>query len=389
MFNSIIINRFFKLLDRMENGSVSITTPDGNTRAFVGKNDGAHGTIYIHDWRTISLFAAKGDIGLTEGYRDGYWDTDNLCSLLLVGLQNESILSPYIRGGTMSNIMSYLSYAFQKNTLKGSKKNIQAHYDLGNSFYKLWLDPTMTYSAALYSKPDETLLQAQNNKYDRILDRLEKPTGSILEVGCGWGGFADRAIAKNDNDYEIKGITLSAEQHAYAKKRVANNANIALEDYRYQQGKYDHLVSIEMFEAVGEKFWPTYFDKMKSLLNHKGTAMVQTITIDDQYFKKYRKGGDMIRSFIFPGGMLPSPERFVESAQKSDLQVTDQFAFGQDYARTCKEWLENFDTKHQQIKQLGFDDKFIRVWQFYLACCYAAFDVGRINVMHMELRHAA
>lgn len=389
MFNSIIINKFFKLLDHIDTGSISVTTPDGKNHSFSGSKKGAHGNIVIHDWRTIAMFAARGDIGLTEAYRDGFWDTDDLCSLLLVGLQNENTLAHYIRGGTLSNIISYLSYSFQKNTLKGSKRNIQAHYDLGNDFYSLWLDPTMTYSAALYKNENETLIQAQHNKYDRILDRLEKPSGSVLEVGCGWGGFADRALARNDNDYDIKGITLSKEQHAYAKKQVQDNAHIALEDYRHQQGQYDHLVSIEMFEAVGEKFWPTYFDKMKTLLNHDGTAMIQTITIDDKHFERYRKGGDMIRSFIFPGGMLPSPERFVTNAEKSGLQVTDQFAFGEDYARTCKEWLQNFNTKHTEIKQLGFDDQFIRVWQFYLACCYAAFDVGRINVMHMELRHAA
>lgn len=389
MFNSLIINKLFKLLDKIEYGSISVTTPDGNRRDFQGRNTGTHGNINIHDWRTISAFAAKGDIGLTESYRDGYWDTDNLCALLLVGLENEDILAPYIRGGSVSNMISYIYYAFQANTVKGSKKNIQAHYDLGNQFYKLWLDPTMTYSSALYKDKNETLVQAQHNKYDRILERLEKPTGSILEVGCGWGGFADRAIARNDNDYSVKGITLSEEQHAFANKRLGKDANIVLEDYRHQQGMYDHLVSIEMFEAVGEKFWPTYFTKMKSLLNDKGTAMVQTITIDEKHFKRYRKGGDMIRSFIFPGGMLPSPERFVQSANKADMQVTDQFAFGQDYARTCQEWLNSFDTKHKEIKSLGFDNEFIRVWQFYLASCYAAFKVGRIDVMHMELRHAA
>ncbi len=389
MFNSMIINKLFKVLDKIEFGSITITTPNGIRRDFQGKSKGAHGTIYIHDWRTISAFTAKGDIGMTESYRDGLWSTDDLCDLMLVGLENEETLAPYIRGGSASNAISYIYYAFQTNTIKGSKKNIQAHYDLGNEFYKLWLDPTMTYSSALYKNPEESLAQAQYNKYDRILDRLEKPRGSILEVGCGWGGFADRAIARNDNDYSIKGITLSEQQHAFANTRLGNSANIALEDYRHQTGMYDHLVSIEMFEAVGEKFWPTYFTKMKSLLNEKGTAMVQTITIDEKHFKRYRKGGDMIRSFIFPGGMLPSPERFINQVERADMRVTDQFAFGQDYGRTCKEWLDSFDTKHKEIRSLGFDDEFIRVWQFYLASCYAAFKVGRIDVMHMELRHAA
>ncbi len=388
MFNGLMISKFFKLLDKIEYGAITVITPDGKHRHFQGKYEGANGKIHIHDWRTIPAFAAKGDIGLTESYRDGHWETDDLCALLLVGLENEEILAPYIRGGSIANMISYIRYAFQTNTPKGSKKNVQAHYDLGNQFYQLWLDPTMTYSSALYKNAEESLTQAQHNKYDRILDRLEKPTGSILEVGCGWGGFADRAITQKNN-YNVKGITLSKEQHAFANKRLGHDANIVLEDYRNQNGIYDHLVSIEMFEAVGEKFWPTYFSKMKSLLSEKGTAMVQTITIDEKHFKRYRKGGDMIRSFVFPGGMLPSPERFVQSAKKADMQVTDQFAFGQDYAQTCKEWLKGFNIKHAEIKSLGFDNEFIRIWQFYLASCYAAFKVGRINVMHMELHHAA
>lgn len=392
MLNKFLTNKFLTVLGQIENGSLTIETPDGRNHEIQAKNkfrhDHKHAHIYIYDWRTIQTFAAKGDIGLAESYRDGWWDTDDLCTLLLIGLENEHLLTQYIRGGSLANLIASLLYKMRENTLEGSKKNIQAHYDLGNDFYKLWLDPSMTYSAALYQDEKETLLKAQDNKYDRILDRFDKDSGSLLEVGCGWGGFAHRAIARSDKNYDIKGITLSKEQHKYAQNRVNGSADIVLEDYRDQQGKYNYITSIEMFEAVGEKFWPTYFSKLKSLMDQKGKAMIQTITIDEKHFDRYRKGGDMIRTFIFPGGMLPSPTRFHHEAQKSDMRVTDQFAFGQDYAKTCKIWFEDFSKNEHGVRKLGFGTEFIRLWQFYLAACYAAFSVERINVMHMEVQHA-
>lgn len=388
MFYHAYADKFFKLFDRIECGTLSVITPDQKERFFRGEKDGPRARIVISDWRTFTHFAAKGDIGLAEAYRDYWWDSDDLCALLSFGLANEAALTPLLHGNRFSNLTSRVLYALRQNTIKGSKKNIHDHYDLGNQFYSLWLDPTMTYSAALYRKDHDTLEQAQHNKYDRIIDRLKKKSGSVLEVGCGWGGFADRVIARNDNDYHVKGITLSEEQHKYARRRVQNQAEIALEDYRHQTGRYDNIVSIEMFEAVGEKYWPTYFSKLKSLLAQNGTAMIQTITIDDRHFERYRKGGDMIRTFIFPGGMLPSVPQFRRAASQAELRVNDEYAFGQDYAKTILAWLNAFDHNQGKIKALGYDDKFIRLWRFYLAACYAAFSVGRINVMHMELQHA-
>ncbi len=388
MLQQFVISRFLKALEKIEHGTFHLQTPDGKTYHFEGREKEPVVNATIHDWRVVVDFAANGDIGLAESYRDGYWETDNLVNFLLLGLRNEQVLEPYIYGNRLSRLVNRFLYLFNQNTLKGSKRNITAHYDLGNEFYKLWLDPSMTYSSAIFKHDDEPLEQAQNNKYDRMLERLDTQSGRLLEIGCGWGGFAERAANANKFNYEIKGITLSHEQHAYANQRLSGRAQIVLEDYRHQQGLYERIVSIEMFEAVGEKFWPTYFSKMKSLLATKGKAMVQTITMDEPYFERYRKSGDMIRSFIFPGGMLPSPSRFELEARKQGLIVTDSHAFGQDYARTLSHWLETFEQKIPQVKALGFDDAFINIWRFYLSICIAGFESKRTNVMQLELQHA-
>jgi cyclopropane-fatty-acyl-phospholipid synthase len=244
----------------------------------------------------------------------------------------------------------------------------------------------MTYSSALFKTEHDSLTQAQHHKYDRMLDCMQTESGRLLEVGCGWGGLAERAVQRGD--YDIKGITLSHEQHAFAQSRLGKNVNIALEDYRHQTGVYDRILSIEMFEAVGERFWPVYFQKLKSLLAKNGKAVVQTITINEKDFPAYRRGGDFIRSFIFPGGMLPSVSRFKQEAEKAGLKTHTPFMFGQDYARTLETWLANFDQQKQAITALGFDEGFIRLWRFYLATCAAGFSVNKTDVMQMEMSHA-
>lgn len=386
MLQGQIIKHFLETFRHVAHGAVQITMPDGKIYDFLGTHDGAHADLVVHDIRAITAFAQKGDIGFAESYRDGWWDSQDLTALFLFGLQNEAALDRYIYGSFLARIAARFAYIFTRNTLGGSKKNIHAHYDLGNDFYSLWLDPSMTYSSAIFAGESESLASAQDRKYDRIIERLNC-SGRLLEIGCGWGGFAERALAKGD--YNIKGLTISEQQHQYATKRLGGDAVISLEDYRLQQGKYDQIVSIEMFEAVGEQFWPVYFSRVKSLLADKGKAVVQTITIKDQYFERYRRSGDAIRTFIFPGGMLPSPERFVQASHQSGLAVTDQFAFGKDYALTLKHWLERFENRLDEVKNLGFDEPFIRMWRFYLTCCIASFTVGRTGVMQMELRHAA
>lgn len=386
MLQNHIVKNFLKSLSHIKYGNISISLPDGTKHEFSGKESGPRADMIIYDTRAISAFVIKGDIGLAESYRDGWWDSENLAELFLFSLKNEEALSSYIYGSFLGQMVSRFSYLFTRNTLQGSKKNIHAHYDLGNDFYKLWLDPGMTYSSAIFANEKDDLASAQYRKYDRIIERLGK-SGNLLEIGCGWGGFAERALDKGD--YGIKGLTISKEQHDYAKNRLKKDAVISLEDYRLQSGKYDQIVSIEMFEAVGEQFWPIYFRQVKSLLADKGKAVIQTITIKDNYFERYRSGGDAIRTFIFPGGMLPSSERFVKASNEAGLNVTDQFAFGKDYARTLKCWLDSFEKKLSDVKALGFDEKFIRMWRFYLTCCIASFKAGRTDVMQMELQHAA
>ncbi len=386
MLSKASIQPFLKTLESLEFGHLSLTLPNAQTYHFEGKNKGAHASMLIRDTRTISVLMAKGDIGLAEAYRDGWWDTPDLAAVLTLGLENDKALQPYLYGRGWVQLAARVHYYFMRNTLRGSRRNIHAHYDLGNDFYKEWLDETMSYSAAIFKHKEEPLKDAQLNKYDRIVERLRHSSGALLEIGCGWGGFAERALSKGD--YGIKGITLSTEQHAFATRRLEGRANIVLEDYRLQKGQYDSIVSIEMFEAVGEKFWPVYFQKIKSLLANKGNAVVQTITIGDSFFEHYRKSGDMIRSFIFPGGMLPSPARFAAEAKNAGLVVKDSFAFGADYAHTLTHWLHAFDAKHERIHSLGYDEPFIRMWRFYLCACIASFSVGRTDVMQWELAHA-
>lgn len=386
MIAKLASDSLFRQLDHIDSGTLEVVTPDGKSRIFGHESNGERAKIELHDWRVIDNMMLRGDIGFADDYRAGHWETDNLVALTTFGLLNKRALDKFIAGNPVSRILTMLSYITRMNTLNGSKRNIHAHYDLGNDFYKLWLDPTMTYSSAFFKSPQDDIIQAQHNKYDRILECLDTVKGSILEIGCGWGGFAERAT--HWGDYNLKGITLSEEQHSFAFKRLGINANITLEDYRHQEGKFDNIVSIEMFEAVGERYWKTYFSKVASLLDSKGKAVIQTITMNENDFPRYRRGGDFIRSFIFPGGMLPSQTRFIEEATNAGLKAQNPMNFGQDYARTLQIWLDNFDQNRAAVKALGFDDGFIRLWRFYLAGCIAGFKTERTNVMQIELTHA-
>lgn len=384
IIDNIISKKFFAKLEQIKYGSINITTPEGKEYNFEGSYPGIKADLQIKKWSVISRLSSTGDIAFAEDYRDQNFTTSNLLALLKFALSNDSALENYIDSNILARLIHRIRYYLNTNTIKQSKRNIHKHYDLGNNFYRLWLDDSMSYSSAIFTDSENDLQIAQYNKYDRIIDHLTKGKNT-LEIGCGWGGFVDRAMQKND--YNIKGITISKQQYEYAQKRVGNKANIAIEDYRHLQGRYDNIVSIEMFEAVGEKYWQTYFAKIKNLLQSKGKAMIQTITIRDDLFQTYRKGSDMIRSFIFPGGMLPSESIFKRYAMESDLRVNDVYNFGSDYAKTLEIWLDRFDSKLEQIKMQGFDDKFIRIWRFYLASCAACFDSGRTNVMQVELEN--
>jgi len=283
--------------------------------------------------------------------------------------------------------------ALRVNTRRGSRRNIMAHYDLGNDFYGAWLDPSMTYSAACFESDTQDLVQAQQAKYRRILNQLQaRPGQHILEVGCGWGGFA--AFAAQEFGCKVTGITVSPAQLAYAQQRAqregfADQVEFLLCDYRDVQGRFDHIVSIEMFEAVGERYWPAYFDKLQRLLEPAGKILIQTITIRDDLFASYRRGTDFIRSRIFPGGTLPAPGLFHVQASRGGFEVTDDYAFGADYTRTLRIWEQRFMAQQSHIQHLGFDERFIRLWRFYLAYCQAGFMAGNIDVRQFTLQARA
>jgi cyclopropane-fatty-acyl-phospholipid synthase len=385
--SSIIASQLFKTLEGLEYGKLKVITPEGRTYAFAGPKPGPAAEFIIHDWKVIRNAMTGGDIALGEDYIAGLWTTESIENLFAVFMLNMDQLDGYAHGDWMRRI-SFLIYnrIICRNNRRGSSKNIKAHYDVGNEFYKLWLDETMTYSSALYNQPDNDLKTAQQAKYRRILSKLNDGAESVLEIGCGWGGFAEEATR---DSRKVTGLTVSPAQHAYATERLAGNADIRLQDYRDTGGTFDAIVSIEMFEAVGEKYWPTYFKAVAERLKRGGKAVIQTITIGDEFFNDYRTRSDFIRHYVFPGGMLPSAQRFREEAEKAGLKCVDTFAFGQDYAKTLREWSKRIDEKRADILNMGYNESFIRNWQFYLGICAAAFAINRTNVVQMELAHAA
>lgn len=387
MLNKYFEKIFIKLLSNSAFGQLKFTNPEGKEFVFGGKEDGPIASLKVTDADLYQRVILRGDIGLAEGFRDNLWSSDDLISLCEFGLCNQEAISGLVLGSPVSRFIKAVSYSLlRRNSIVGSKKNIHAHYDLGNDFYRLWLDPTMTYSSAMFQSPDDSLEQAQFNKYDRILSFLPESGRRVLEIGCGWGGFAERMLQDRDNS--ITCLTISDAQKQYATNRLkgfGGNAQVRLEDYRQVNCKYDSIVSIEMFEAVGEQYWPHYFRKIYENLTNKGLAIIQSITIKDDYFATYQKGGDAIREFIFPGGMLPSCSRFIQEAKKEGLCAEEPFFFGSSYARTLESWLRNFQAKEEQIRKLGFDSAFIRLWRFYLSACAAAFRSGRTNVMQIAL----
>ena len=385
-FAKSLADRLFRCLDHVETGSLTLTTPDGQTRVFSGDDPGEVADIQIHDWRVFLHLIFKGDVGFANDYRFGYWESNDPVALAGFFLRNRSSFDQYIFSKRLLHLAANIGYQLRRNTMRGSKKNIQAHYDLGNNFYALWLDPSMTYSSALFRSQEESLEAAQGNKYNRIIKQLGSSSGRLLDIGCGWGGFA--AHAASCGDFAIQAITLSQEQCRYAQQRLGDGARVFLRDYRSQDGIFDHIVSIEMFEAVGESHWPVYFRRIGDLLKQGGRAVIQTITINNRDFPRYRRESDFIRSYIFPGGLLPSPERFEQEAEKAGLRMDGMLAFGQDYARTVTHWLQAFDDQRPAVKALGFDDGFIRLWRFYLSACIAGFKTGHNDVMQINLSHA-
>ncbi|MDE2584192.1 MAG: class I SAM-dependent methyltransferase [Betaproteobacteria bacterium] len=373
----------FSLLENLSGGLLEIRLPNGANALFGNGERGV--TLQVHDEALFSRVLARGDIGLAEAYLDGQWDSPDVTGLLALLARNRGVLAKAVYGSWRQLLAARLHHWFNRNSRAGSKRNIMAHYDLGNDFYRLWLDRSMSYSAAIFRAEDDgSLISAQHAKYRRILDRLQaRPGDRVLEIGCGWGGFAEMAMQDGLN---LTGLTLSPAQLDWAKKRVPQ-ADLRLQDYRDTQTRFDHLVSIEMFEAVGERWWPTYFSTVARALKPGGRALIQSITIRDDLFASYRRGTDFIQQYIFPGGMLPSRSAFRKAAERQGLKIADEFAFGFDYARTLAEWRCAFESSWPQISTLGFDETFRRLWRFYLCYCEAGFLAGNIDVVQFEIAH--
>lgn len=384
MHETLYVKVFLNLLERCPFGSLTLTGPNGKTSYFKGKNSGVDADLEIHDWTVVKTALSRGDIGLGEAYVQGLWDSNDIGNVVAYFIANVDYLNKYIHGSLMQRYFTFIiNNIFRRNSVNRSRLNIMSHYDLGNEFYELWLDPTMTYSSGLRQSGSEDLEQSQHHKYDRILNKIGKHK-NVLEIGCGWGGFADKAASRG---HDVTSLTISPSQFGYAKERVNTKANILLEDYRNTKGVFESIVSIEMFEAVGESYWPIYFDTIKKRLKEGGDAIIQTITINDEEFDGYRKRSDYLRHYIFPGGMLPSPQKFEHHANKAGLELKETFFFGQDYAWTIREWERRFLEAKNKIIKLGFNDQFIRNWLYYFGLCSGAFEMKRINVMQAHLSH--
>ncbi|MCA0997856.1 SAM-dependent methyltransferase [Alloyangia pacifica] len=383
--SAMMKRRFLSTLEQIEHGRLTLLTPEGERHHF--GTTGPEADLHILDWSVLPALAARGEVAMGESYIAGLWHSSSPERLLRLALDNLDAFERYVTPGPLARLkFRLIDRVLRANSLKGSSRNIQAHYDVGNEFYQLWLDPGMTYSSALFAEGegDTALPEAQDRKYDRILSRLSD-SPSVLEIGCGWGGFAERAAQQGR---KVTGITLSPSQKGYADARLDGRADIRLQDYRAVQGRYANIVSIEMIEAVGEKYWPVYFAALKDRLAEGGRAVLQAITVQDAEFSLYRKRTDFIRQHTFPGGMLPCNAVLTREAAKAGLVLRENFAFGQHYARTCRIWRDNLLRQRKRIEGLGYGESFLRSWQFYLDACAATFSTGRTDVVQVELRHA-
>ncbi|MDY0249637.1 MAG: cyclopropane-fatty-acyl-phospholipid synthase family protein [Pseudomonas sp.] len=376
--------------DRLQYGSLTVSIAD-QQRRFSGANAGVHAELVIHQpLKFIWLFSSQGELGFAKAYTDQLIDTPCLHTLLLLGATNEQALSDTRLGFNWFYQRFLQRHRNNHNSIENSRENISAHYDLGNDFYQLWLDETMSYSSGLFTQPEQSMAQAQSNKYQRILDQLEWQQGDhILEIGCGWGGFAECAAQQGCH---VTGITLSTEQLEFAQQRMqrqalTGQAQLNLMDYRHQQGQFDHIVSIEMFEAVGKEYWHDYFTQLKRLLKKGGKAVLQIITIEDARAERYQNDVDFIQMFIFPGGLLPSKQQLHQLAQEHGFSISNALSFGQDYARTLQLWQEDFAAHSEALISMGYDQRFQRIWRYYLDYCRVGFETQSTDVVQLTLEH--
>ncbi len=383
-----------QLLQRLKQGTLTVQLPDGSLRRF-GNGSGPNAALTLRNWNPCIAALKSGDIGFAETYIAGDWTTPHLADLLRVFIANRREVEDVIYGTWAGRLLHRLRHLLNRNTRANSQKNIHAHYDLGNAFYTLWLDGTMNYSSAWFNGDrTQSMHEAQQAKVRRALRMAGVRSGDrVLEIGCGWGALAEAAV--HEFNAHLTGVTLSTEQLQYAQGRMAAfntpraQAELRLQDYRdIEDGPYDAVCSIEMVEAVGREYWPDYFRAIARLLKPGGRACIQSIVIDDALWDRYIRSTDFIQQYIFPGGCLPCPREFRREAQAAGLAVVDEFAFGPDYAETLRRWRDTFLAAKAQVLQLGFDERFIRTWEFYLAYCEAAFDEANIGVVQYTLLKA-
>lgn len=382
--------RVFAMAQDMNFGRIDFLLPDGRRFRAEGKSPGPVAELQIHNPDLFARLIREGDLGFCDAYLDNWWSTPDLQAFMdLVHMDNENIYDGFPGMGLVRQWEKF-RFWLQRNHKQQARKNISYHYDLGNDFYKIWLDDTMTYSSALFETGQESTEKAQIAKYAKLVDEMgAQPGDHILEIGCGWGGFAE--YAAKERGLRVTGLTISKEQFNYARQRIedaglSDVVDFKLQDYRDERGTYDGVASIEMFEAVGEKYWPTYFSAVRDRLKPGRNATLQIITVQDRRWQVYKRGVDFIQKYIFPGGMLPCPSVLREQVHKAGLAVERSVEFGQSYNITLRRWHETFNEKWDQIAELGFDDRFRRMWNFYLTSCAATFESANCDVTQITIR---
>lgn len=385
--------RMFAVARTLQNGRLDIGLDDGRVFRAEGGAPGPVARIDIHNDELFSRMLREGYLGFCEAYLDEWWTTPDLQAFMdLVNSDNDDMYNGY-PGQKLVELYEKLRFWFQRNTRKQARRNISYHYDLGNDFYRLWLDDTMTYSSAIFETGQESLEAAQTAKYASMIDQMgAKPGDHVLEIGCGWGGFAEYAAGQRG--LRVTCLTISEEQFKYAQERIEHAGlselvTFKLQDYRDEAGLYDGIASIEMFEAVGEKYWPVYFDTVHDRLKPGAQATLQIITVGDDRFETYRKDVDFIQKYIFPGGMLPSPAALRAQVEKAGLLFRQSIEFGESYSQTLRRWHDTFNDKWEQIAEMGFDERFRRMWNFYLTSCAAAFHAGNCDVTQITIARPA
>jgi cyclopropane-fatty-acyl-phospholipid synthase len=379
----------FDVAKKLNRGRMDFRMPDGRLFRVEGKTPGPAVELIVHNPDIFARMIREGDLGFCDAYLEGWWSTPDLQTFFdLVETGNDDVYDGF-PGMGLVRAYEKLRFWLQSNSKRGSRKNISYHYDLGNDFYALWLDESMTYSSALFKTGQESLEKAQEQKYASIVDQMgAQPGDHVLEIGCGWGGFAEYAASKRG--LQVTCLTISQEQHKYAVERMArlglsDKVTIKLQDYRDETGVYDGIASIEMFEAVGEKYWPTYFNTVLKRLRPGRNATLQIITVADNRFETYRKSVDFIQKHIFPGGMLPSPSVLRREVEKAGLRVAHSIEFGKSYSTTLRRWHETFNERWTEVAGMGFDDRFRRMWNMYLTSCAGAFEGGNCDVTQITI----